>query len=84
MSGIADSVVRNRVILVEWTHEMLRITKPGGLIQTTIHSPLTVEDLAEIMGEVVRWPSYEGQRIALYAHDGTPVTVVEGRVIIGV
>lgn len=73
---------RNQVILYLWTLGHLRHLNPGGIIQTTEPTPLSVDQIVHALRNVAVAPQYQGQHVRLFVADMTRIDLASGKVTV--
>jgi len=74
---------RHRLTLRYWLLHVFSERQEPTIVQTTMRSPLTKEEIEEELRYVAQQPEYNGQRVHLYDMSGTPVTLAQGTVTVG-
>jgi hypothetical protein len=65
---------RNMAILYFWVVGHLPLLSGQGLISTKDASPLTAEEIARVVDQIVVHPTYQSQRIIVHDETGEEVT----------
>jgi hypothetical protein len=59
----------------------LRIIKAGGVLSTSLPSPLTRAAIEPVLLALAELPAYEGQKIICHDHRFNPVIMRDGRIL---